>query len=108
MCRAALCKKNFQLKITENAPRDGRYDDIKIKELTLGQTGGMAGPETCKKLPFLKALKNEKSKKSLQNWMESQGGCTRILPNRFFGHRWAPFGGFAPLKKNHLYSQKAT
>ena len=54
---------------------------------------------------FLKPLeKNEKSKKSLQNWLESQGGCTRVLPKGFFGHQGAPFGGFCPPKEDHFYS----
>ena len=78
----------------------GMVDDvIKINKWSLGQSGGVAGPETCKIAIFEAIKKNEKSKKSLQNWMESQGECTRVLSICFLAIRGPPSGGFAPLKK---------
>ena len=43
-------------------------DDIKLKN---GRSAEPAGSETCKFLTPLR--KNELSKKSLQNWIESEG-----------------------------------
>ena len=43
------------------------------------QRGAWWGPKPVKIAIFEAIKKNEKSKKSLQNWMESQGGCTRVL-----------------------------
>ena len=76
-------------------------DDCKKKFGCLAKPAAPRGPKPVK-MPFLRTLKKkELSKKSLQNWLESQEGSTiGYFLNDFFGtrgHTWG--GGFAPLKK---------
>ena len=75
-------------------------DDCKKKFRLLGQTGGAAGPETCKKCHFWSHEKTRKNRKNRfkigWNHKKEELGC---FPNDFFGTRGHPWGGFAPLKK---------
>ena len=80
-------------------------DDIKIKILRSAKPAAWRGPKPLKIAIFEAIRKNEKSKKSLQNWLESQEECTRVLPKGFFGHQGAPLGGVCPPKEDHFNSQ---
>ena len=54
------------------------------------------GPKPVKNGIFEAIKKKEKLKKSLQNWLESQEGRTRLLPKGFFLAPGGTLGGVLP------------
>ena len=84
-------------------------DDCKKKFGCLAKPAAPRGPKPVKNAIFEDIKKKELSKKSLQNWLESQEGSTRLLPKWFFWHQGAHLGGGLPLlRKSLLIKVKAT
>ena len=78
-------------------------DDCKKKFGCLAKPAAPRGPKPVKNAIFEDIKKKELSKKSLQNWLESQEGSTiGYFLNDFFGTRGHTWGGGLPLLRKSL------
>ena len=72
----------------------GMVDDvIKINKWSLGQSGGVAGPETCK-IAIFEAIKKRKNRFKI-GWNHKEN-VQGYLPNDFSAIRGHPLGGLHP------------